>query len=156
MTKNIFSTPKNQYSEKIFWDFRNINLEISQNQDCEKYFFGILIFCIEKYFSSKNIFSLFFHKICSILTKYEGITPKTPKVRLIFRFFLRVAFFFQPLQRYRRGGQLSKNIFQNLRFSIEKIFFSSNFLFWSKTHTICFIHANYDCLTPKTLEVRRI
>ena len=39
-------------------------------------------------FSSKIFFSSNTHKICSILTKYEGVTPKTPKVMLIFRFFV--------------------------------------------------------------------
>ena len=48
-------------------------------------------------FSSKIIFSLFSLKICSILTKYEGITPKNPKVRLIFRFLTNKYCFFHIL-----------------------------------------------------------
>ena len=46
-----------------------------------------LRFCDRKnIFSSNFLFFLKTYQICSILTKYEGITLKTPKVRLIFRF----------------------------------------------------------------------
>ena len=41
----------------------------------------------KKKLGRKNIFSIFFHKICSTLTKYECTTPKTPKVRLVSRFW---------------------------------------------------------------------
>ena len=43
-----------------------------------------LRFFIEKIFFHLHFVFLKAHQICSILTKYEGITPKTPKVRLIF------------------------------------------------------------------------
>ena len=66
-------------------------------------------------------------------------------------------FFFLQLCKDMGGGNFLKKYFSKFEiFDRKKIYFSSKFLFWSKTHTICSIHAKYECLTPKTLEVRRI
>ena len=62
------------------------NLEFRKSQHFEKNTFPkIVIFDRKNIFSSNIIFSYFVNKLCSILTKYEGITPKTPKVILFFR-----------------------------------------------------------------------
>ena len=62
---------------------------ITQSQISIKFFDRNLRFCDRKNIFSSNV--LFFPKtcqICSIFTKYEGITPKTPKVRTKIPFFL--------------------------------------------------------------------
>ena len=81
-----------------------------------KIFFKILVFDRKNIFFIKKYFSLFSLKICSILTKYEGITPKTPKVRLIFRFFSPGGDFFATLHKYR--GVLATN-FMNQHLSVK-------------------------------------
>ena len=45
------------------------------------------IFWSKKILASKFLFFPKSYQICSILTKHEGITRRTPKVMLIFRFF---------------------------------------------------------------------
>ena len=112
-----------------FWDLWNVDLK---SQNVEKLFFQIFDFLDRKnIFSSKNIFSLFFHKICSILTKYEGITPKTPKVRLIFRFLTIMCTFFSFLGGF--GADLVSNFWHghlSLTNFWEKVQFQRNF--WQK------------------------
>ena len=78
-TKSVFSQNVEIFEISIsrFFKISKFRKNIFQNFD---------FFERKNNFGSKKYFSLFFHKICSILTKYEGITPKTPKVRLIFRF----------------------------------------------------------------------
>ena len=101
--ENIFSIqkiniPKNIFLILRFLKFRSRDFPKSQNREI---FFGCWFFGSKKYFFTKNIFSLLFHKICSLLTKYEGITPKTPKVRLIFRFLAPSRFLFANFWKYR-------------------------------------------------------
>ena len=94
MKKYFFDVKKSKF-KKCFFRFltqilRKISkIEISKFESkIEKISFSNFDFLTsKKYFFIKIFFSLFFHKICSILTKYEGITPKTPKVRSIFRFW---------------------------------------------------------------------
>ena len=86
----------------------------------------------EKSFSEKVFFTYFVNKLCGMRAKYEGITPKTPKVRLIFDFFSGWRFFLQPLQRY-RGGQLSEKYFSKFEiFDRKKNIFHQNFYFDQK------------------------
>ena len=87
LKKYFFDPKKSKFRKNIFAIFEISISRFSKISKFREKKIGILILWDRKnIFSSKNIFSLFFHKICSILTKYEGITPKTPKVRLIFRF----------------------------------------------------------------------
>ena len=84
-----------KFDEKIFFQSQNLRFQsiflafskFWKYLKCRKFWSKSEISDRKNIFSSKIFFSSNTHKICSILTKYEGITPKTPKVRLIFHFF---------------------------------------------------------------------
>ena len=88
------------FGEKLFFRSKiNIlgeNLKILRFSNFEnlkilktwKIIFSKSWFSVEKiFFHQKVFFSLFSYLIWKIITKYEDITPKTPKVRLVFRVF---------------------------------------------------------------------